>query len=42
MKHLLRGERGPDNIIVSKRRSVAGVSKEVTIKKGLGCLLKNN
>jgi hypothetical protein len=27
MKHLLRNERGPNNIIVSKRRSVAGVGK---------------
>ena len=42
MKHLLRSERGPDNIIVSKRRSVAGVGKEITTKKGLGRLLKND
>ena len=42
MKHLLSSQCGPDNIIVSKRRSVAGVSKEVTTKKGLGCLLKND
>src|SRR5580704_5837484 len=42
MKHLLRSDRGPNNIIVSKRRSVAGVSKEVTTKKGLGRLLKND
>jgi len=42
MKHLLRGERWPDNIIVSKRGPVAGVSKEITTKKRLGRLLKND
>jgi hypothetical protein len=33
---------GPDNIIVSKRRSVGSVRKEITTKKGLGRLLKND
>src|SRR4029077_19465461 len=42
MKHLLRSERGPDDIIISKRRSVAGVGKEIATKKGLGRLLKND
>ena len=42
MKHLLRSERGADNIIVSKRRSVAGVGKQITTKKCLGRLLKKD
>jgi len=42
MKHLLRSERGPDNIIVGKRRPLAGVGKEITTEKGLGGLLENN
>ncbi len=42
MKHLLRSQRGPDNIIVSKCRSVASVGKEIAAKKGLGGLLKKN
>ena len=37
MKHLLRGERGPDNIIVSQRRSVARVGKQVATKQRLIC-----
>src|SRR6202051_5292590 len=42
MKHLLRSERGPDDIIFSRRRSVAGVGKQITTKKRLGRLLKNH
>ncbi len=42
MEHLLCSERGPDNIILSKRRSVAGMGKQITTKKRLGRLLKKD
>ena len=40
VKHLLCSERGPNNIIVSKRGSVAGMGKQIATKKRLGRLLK--
>jgi len=42
MKHLFCSECGPDNITVSKRRSVPGMSEQITTEKGLGRLLENN